>query len=69
MIKTILDNQAAYYPQAPVSGGTLRMNDVINEINRAEAFWAAIVKSHNKIEKTTNDCHINENINPKNQGI
>lgn len=36
IIKNIFNNQAAYYPQAPVSGGTLRMSDVINEINRVD---------------------------------
>jgi len=35
-MKNILDNQTAYYPQAPVSGGTLRMKEAINEINRVE---------------------------------
>jgi len=35
-IKAILINQAGFYPQAPIAGGTLRMNNVINEINRVD---------------------------------
>ena len=29
-------NLADYYPQAPVTGGTLRMKEVINEVNRVD---------------------------------
>lgn len=36
MIKSILINQADYYPQAPITGGTLKMNNVINEVNRVD---------------------------------
>lgn len=36
MIKNILINQASYYPQAPITGGSLRMNAAINEISRGD---------------------------------
>ena len=29
-------NLADYYPQAPITGGTLRMKEVINEVNRVD---------------------------------
>jgi len=35
-IKGILVNLAEYYPQAPITGGTLRMKEVINEVNRVD---------------------------------
>ena len=31
-----MDNLADNYPQAPVAGGTPRMREVINDINRTE---------------------------------
>lgn len=36
IVKDVLINLADYYPQAPVTGGTLRMNSAINEVNRVE---------------------------------
>jgi hypothetical protein len=35
-MKDILVNLADYYPQAPITGGTLRMKEVINEVNRVD---------------------------------
>ena len=34
IMKNILVNLADYYPQAPITGGTLKMKEVINEVNR-----------------------------------
>ena len=35
-LKDVLVNLADYYPQAPITGGTLRMKEVINEVNRVD---------------------------------
>ena len=36
ILHNILINLADSFPQAPVSGGSIRMREVINEINRAD---------------------------------
>ena len=36
IMKNILVNLADYYPQAPITGGTLKMKEVINEVNRVD---------------------------------
>jgi hypothetical protein len=36
MVTSILTNLADLYPQAPATGGTLRMREVINEVNRVD---------------------------------
>jgi len=36
LITAILENLAPYYPQAPAAGGTPKMRDNINEVNRVE---------------------------------
>jgi len=36
IIKNILINLADYYPQAPITGGTPRIKNVIHEISRVE---------------------------------
>ena len=36
VLRNILINQAYNYPQAPISGGTPRMREVINDINRTD---------------------------------
>ena len=36
IMKNILVNLADYYPQAPITGGTLKMKGVINEVNRVD---------------------------------
>jgi len=33
-MKNILVNLADYYPQAPITGGTLRMKEVIHEVSK-----------------------------------
>lgn len=35
-MKNILNNQDAYYPQAPITGASLRMKRVVHEVNRTE---------------------------------
>ena len=36
ILDNILINLADSYPQAPISGGTPRMREAINEVNRVE---------------------------------
>jgi len=36
ILNNILVNLADSYPQAPISGGTPRMREVINDVNRSE---------------------------------
>ena len=36
MIHNILTNLSDSYPQAPTSGGTIRMREVTSEVNRVE---------------------------------
>ena len=38
IVKDILVNLADNYPQAPTTGGTPRMREVINEVNRMDDF-------------------------------
>ena len=35
-MKNIVVNLADYYPQTPITGGTLKMKEVINEVNRVD---------------------------------
>ena len=49
VLRNILINQADNYPQAPVSGGTPRMRDAINDIDRTDdeendLIWTSQIK-------------------------
>ena len=55
ILRNILINQADNYPQAPVSGGTPRMREVINDINRTDdeendLIWTSGIKISDFLE-------------------
>lgn len=52
ILKNILINLADSYPQAPASGGTIRMREAIAEVNRADDDEYDLIYANNiKIDK------------------
>ena len=67
MLRNILINQADNYPQAPISGGTPRMREVITDVNRVDdeendLIWTSGIKISDYLQVYNKGDKLNENL-------